>query len=152
MEILWNFKGDFWKNLQRITTNYKNFIEKLQRNAKKILEIFALWKKCPWCFKALSSTENTANIFQNNILLVSSLTTYSIKTMLALLLAFLQCVCIKNTISLRKNFWYSHHDNDIYTRFCSVVKTLRQKNVVFVGGGCLNLLLVLYMTQREKLV
>ncbi len=37
MEI---FKGDFRKNLQRITETSNNFIEKLQRNPKEILEIF----------------------------------------------------------------------------------------------------------------
>ncbi len=88
MEILCNFQGDFWKNLHRIMETSSNFIEKLQRNPKKILEIFgALSKICPWCFKALSGTENTANIFQNNILLVSP-SIYSMRTMFALLLAF----------------------------------------------------------------
>ncbi len=41
-----------------------NFVEKLQRNPKEILEIFeALSKICPGRFKALSCTKNTANIF-----------------------------------------------------------------------------------------
>ncbi len=72
MKILWNFQGDFWKNLQRITETLNYFIEKLQRNPKEILEIFgALSKICTGHFKVLSGTENTANIFQNNILLVS---------------------------------------------------------------------------------
>ncbi len=74
-EILWNIQGDFWKNFQRITETSNNFIEKLQRNSKEILEIFgALSKICPLRFKAFSCTENTANIFQNNILLVNPLT------------------------------------------------------------------------------
>ncbi len=54
----------------------------------------------PARFKALSRTGNTANIFQNNILLVSPVTTYSMKMMFATLLAFLQCVYIKNTTSI----------------------------------------------------
>ncbi len=71
MEILWNFQGDFWKNLQRIMETSNNFTETLQRNPKEILEVFgALSKICPGRFKAVSGTENTANIFQNNILLV----------------------------------------------------------------------------------
>ncbi len=61
-----------------------NFVEKLQKNHKEIREIFgALSKISPGRFKALSGIENTANIFQNNILLVSPLTTYSMKTMFA---------------------------------------------------------------------
>ncbi len=80
MEILLKFQGDFWKNLRRITKTSNNFIEKLQRKLKEVLKIFgALSRICPGCFKALSGTENTANIFQNNILLVSPLTTYSVK-------------------------------------------------------------------------
>ncbi len=75
MEIFGNFQGDFWKNLQWITETSNNFTEKLQRNPKEIQEIFGAHSKiCPGCFKALSGTENTANIFQNNILLVSPLT------------------------------------------------------------------------------
>ncbi len=113
MEILWNFQGDFWKNLQRITKTSNNFIEKLGRNPKEILEISgALSKIYLERFKALSGTENTSNIFQNNILLVSPLTTYSMKTMFASLLAILWSVYIKNTISINidiKNFPYSHH-------------------------------------------
>ncbi len=78
-----------------------NFIEKLQRNAKEILEIFGAFSKiCPGSFKALSGTENTAKIFRNNILLVSPLTIHSMKIMFASLLAFLRCVYIKNTISI----------------------------------------------------
>ncbi len=101
MGILQNFQGDFWKNLQRITETSNNFIEKLQRNPKEILEIFgALLKICPGRFKALSGTENTANIFQNNILLVSPLNIYSMKTMFASLLVFLQRIYIENTISI----------------------------------------------------
>ncbi len=99
MEILWNFQGDFWKNMQRITETSNNLIEKLQENPKEILEIFdALWKIWPVLFNALSSTENIANIFQNNILLVSPLTTYSIKTMFASLLAFAACLYKKHNI------------------------------------------------------
>ncbi len=101
IEILWNFQSDLWKNLQRITETPNNFIEKLQRNLKEILEIFGtLSKICPGHFKALSGTETTADIFRNNILLVSLLTTYSMKTMFTSLLTFLRCVHIKNTISI----------------------------------------------------
>ncbi len=107
MEILCNFQGDFWKNLQRITQTSNNFIEKLQRNLKEILEIFGVLSKiCPGGFKALSGTENSANIFQNNILLVSPLTTYSMKAMFASLLAFLQRVNIKNNIDKYQYYRY----------------------------------------------
>ncbi len=52
-EILWNFQGDFWKNSQRITETSDNFIEKLHRNHKEILEIFgALSKICLGRFEA----------------------------------------------------------------------------------------------------
>ncbi len=82
--ILRNFQGDFWKNLQRITETLNNFIEKLQRNPKEILEIFgALSKICPGHFNALCGTENSANIFQSDILLVSPLTTHTMKNMFA---------------------------------------------------------------------
>ncbi len=58
MEISLNFQGDFWKNLQRITENSNNFIEKLPRNPKEILEIFGtLSKICSGRFKPLSDTE-----------------------------------------------------------------------------------------------
>ncbi len=127
MEILWNFQGDFWKNLQIITETSNNFIEELQRNPKEILEIFVAPSKiCPGRFKALSGTENSANIFGSNILLVIPLTTYFMKMMFASLLVFLRRVYIKNKISINidiidifrkilinisiwKNFWYSHH-------------------------------------------
>ncbi len=74
-----------------------NFMGKLQRNPKEILEIFeALSKICQVRFEGLSGTENTANIFQNNILLVvSPLTAYCMKRLFALFLAFLWCVYIK---------------------------------------------------------
>ncbi len=97
----WNFQGNFWKNLQRITETSITFIEKLQRNPTEILKIFgAHSKKYPGRFNALPGTENTANIFQNNILLVSPLTIYCMKMMCASLLAFLQRVYIKNTIAI----------------------------------------------------
>ncbi len=87
--------------MQRITETLNNFIEKLLRNPKEILEIFgALSKICPGRFKALSGAENTANIFQNNILLVTPLSIYFMKTMFTSLLAFLRHVYVKNTISL----------------------------------------------------
>ncbi len=72
------FKNHFNRNFVKFTRwllqelaknygNYYNFREKLQRNPKEILEIFGtLSKICPGRFKALSGTENTANIFQNN--------------------------------------------------------------------------------------
>ncbi len=90
--------------MQRIKETSNNFIEKLRRNPKEILEIFGTLLKI-WTgrFKALSDTENTANIYQSNILLVGPLTTYSMKTMFASLLVFLWCVYLENTISIQKN-------------------------------------------------
>ncbi len=67
MEILLNFQDDFWKNLRKITGSSNNFIEKLQRNPKEILEIFgALSKICPGAFQsvmALSTPMPTLKFF-----------------------------------------------------------------------------------------
>ncbi len=96
------FKVTFGRTCKEFTETSNNFIEKLQRNPEEILEIIEVLSKiCPGRFKALFGTENTANIFQNNILLVSPLTTKSMKTMFASLLAFLRGVCMKNPISIK---------------------------------------------------
>ncbi len=132
MKILWNFQGDFWKNLQSITEISK---EKLQRSHKEILEIFgALLKIHPGRFKALSGTENTANIFQNNILLLSPLTTYSMKTMIASLLAFLQRVYIKNIID---KYRYKKIFDTPITTFIGIIF---KYNLYFCSVQSLNLL------------
>ncbi len=49
METFWNFRGNFWKNLQKNgTETSNNFREKLRRNLEEILKIFeALLKICP---------------------------------------------------------------------------------------------------------
>ncbi len=60
-------------------------------------------KICSGHFKALFGTENTATIFPNNNFLVGPLPTYFMKAMFASLLAFLQRVYIKNTISININ-------------------------------------------------
>ncbi len=122
MKILRNFRGDFWENQQSIKETSNNFIEKLQRNPKEIQKIFGAFSKiCPGCFEALSGTENTANIFQNIILFVSPLTTYSTKKMFASLQAFLQRVYIKNTISI----------NIVTKKFSIFLSLVQESNVVY---------------------
>ncbi len=54
MQTLWNFRNNFWKNLQKIVRKIKINLEKKAEEIRKILEIFgALMKICQEALQSL---------------------------------------------------------------------------------------------------